>query len=358
MAIVNWAVFANFCYLRRSVLRALFAVDRRNDHLVAVMECFMPVYRKCFSWAQIVVMAGMQLFHHELLGKETVAICSMFRNEARFLDEWITYHKLIGVSRFYLFNDRSDDGYLEILQPYIDSGLVILKPSCRRLAEESHIHVQVWELGAVLREHAEDTDWVAHIDLDEYIVLGRDRDLPTALERFKEASAVFCTWRCFGTSNVIIPPGGRLLTSLVKSSLAGHPNNSSGKSIYRPKSVNIGRLWSPHSCGLLGGDYYYGDGTKCSTLGESVLINQVGFVDKFISVNHYMHKDEVGFARRMNGYYDGGMSVLLQHYEEFNLVDNLKIVNFLKRNYPEVYASYWDNAELPRAVPYNTPKSL
>src|SRR5436190_22744853 len=53
-----------------------------------------------------------------------LAVCAMFQNEARFLKEWLEFNILIGVEHFYLYNNYSTDNYLEILQPYIDAGIV------------------------------------------------------------------------------------------------------------------------------------------------------------------------------------------------------------------------------------------
>ncbi|MGC1878452.1 MAG: glycosyltransferase family 92 protein [Rhabdochlamydiaceae bacterium] len=38
-----------------------------------------------------------------------VSVATIFRDEARFLKEWIEFHKLIRVEHFYLYNHRSQD---------------------------------------------------------------------------------------------------------------------------------------------------------------------------------------------------------------------------------------------------------
>src|SRR4051794_11337491 len=48
-------------------------------------------------------------------------VCAIFQNEAKYLKEWIEYHRLVGAQHFYLYNNRSTDHYMDILQPYIDS---------------------------------------------------------------------------------------------------------------------------------------------------------------------------------------------------------------------------------------------
>lgn len=44
--------------------------------------------------------------------KYYLALVSFFRNEARFLKEWIEFYRMIGVEHFYLYNHLSDDNFM------------------------------------------------------------------------------------------------------------------------------------------------------------------------------------------------------------------------------------------------------
>ncbi len=55
-----------------------------------------------------------------------LAVCSMFLNEERYLAEWIEFHLLAGVERFYLYDHESTDGSREVLAPYVEEGTVIV----------------------------------------------------------------------------------------------------------------------------------------------------------------------------------------------------------------------------------------
>ena len=54
----------------------------------------------------------------------SLAIVANFRDEAQYLPEWIEFHKLMGVSKFYLREHVSTEG-LKVLSQYIDQGLVV-----------------------------------------------------------------------------------------------------------------------------------------------------------------------------------------------------------------------------------------
>ena len=58
--------------------------------------------------------------------KYKVSICAIFKNEGPYLKEWIEFNHIVGVEHFYLYNNNSEDDYVSVLQPYIDSGLVTL----------------------------------------------------------------------------------------------------------------------------------------------------------------------------------------------------------------------------------------
>ena len=53
-----------------------------------------------------------------------LTLCAIAKNEGRYLQEWIEYHKMLGVEKFFIYDNDSADNTLEILQPYIDANLV------------------------------------------------------------------------------------------------------------------------------------------------------------------------------------------------------------------------------------------
>ncbi|MBR1806871.1 MAG: glycosyltransferase family 92 protein [Selenomonadaceae bacterium] len=55
-----------------------------------------------------------------------LAVAAIFKDEARYIREWLDYHLLAGVEHFYLYNNESSDNYAEILKPYIDANIVTL----------------------------------------------------------------------------------------------------------------------------------------------------------------------------------------------------------------------------------------
>jgi hypothetical protein len=108
-----------------------------------------------------------------------LTIGCIFQNEAPYLKEWIEFHKMVGVQRFVLVDDRSTDDFQDVLRPYIDAGDVqLLRSPCpERWQGREWITYQC----AVIRIFCEQlrgvSRWLALIDIDEFIVPMETNDL-------------------------------------------------------------------------------------------------------------------------------------------------------------------------------------
>lgn len=86
------------------------------------------IFKSIFWVVECVLYKGYsKVISVETQGKKyNVSICSIFKNEAPYLKEWIEFNNIVGVDHFYMYNNNSEDDYEAILQPYIKSGLVTL----------------------------------------------------------------------------------------------------------------------------------------------------------------------------------------------------------------------------------------
>ncbi|XWS40642.1 hypothetical protein CRYUN_Cryun17cG0013100 [Craigia yunnanensis] len=98
-----------------------------------------------------------------------MCICTMARNQARFLKEWVMYHAQIGVQRWYIYDNNSDDDIDSVIESLLDANYNISR------------HIWPWvktqEGGfAHCALRARDScDWIGFIDVDEFF------HLPTGL---------------------------------------------------------------------------------------------------------------------------------------------------------------------------------
>ena len=54
--------------------------------------------------------------------KGYLSVCAIYKNEARYLAEWLEFHLLAGVEHFFLYNNNSTDDHREVLAPYLRAG--------------------------------------------------------------------------------------------------------------------------------------------------------------------------------------------------------------------------------------------
>jgi hypothetical protein len=134
-----------------------------------------------------------------------LAICAIFRDEGIYLEEWLNFHYQLGVSHFYLYNDRSEDDYLNVLKPWIAKGLVTLK-DWHQLGQSSAYN-------DCIKNHRMEARWIAIIDLDEFLFSPIKKNLPTVLKDYEDCAAIFVYWILFGSSGHIKRPNKGVLES-------------------------------------------------------------------------------------------------------------------------------------------------
>ena len=125
--------------------------------------------------------------------KFKISICGIFKNEAPFLKEWIEFHEMIGVEHFYLYNNNSEDNYQEILQSYIDRGIVTL-------VDWPYDHSQIKAYQHFYETYRHETQWVSFLDIDEFFCPRYENTLTDWLLKNDRYPVLVLYWRMFGTS--------------------------------------------------------------------------------------------------------------------------------------------------------------
>lgn len=278
----------------------------------------------------------------------TIGIVTMFRDEAPYLAEWITYHRLVGVTRFWLYDHSSADNWRPVVDPHVRDGVVevIPWPGSPNLQDRRQQQVAIVKDG--FRRARGHVAWVAHIDVDEFMLPMRDGDLLSCLrKRYSDASGIYVNWRMFGTSGVVVPPGKPLLTELTACSRTSYAENSVGKSIVRPEDVRIDDVWYVHHFPLRGGARYLdGDRNELSFNARDDLVKINKHFDGIVRINHYNLRDESFFQSRRLGQAASGRlnkttEQLWLHHEAFGKTEDREIVDFLKKHHCAAYKTFW-----------------
>jgi hypothetical protein len=157
-----------------------------------------------------------------------LAVCAIFRDEARYLAEWVAFHRIQGVERFYLYDNLSGDDWRSELAPEIDSGVV-------EVTQWPDEPGQVSAYDDCLERHRDDARWIAMIDIDEFLFSPSGAPLPEVLRRFDTYPGVVVNRRFFGTNGHRHPPDGLVTESYPMRSRDEDPSNVLVKSIVFPR---------------------------------------------------------------------------------------------------------------------------
>ncbi len=256
--------------------------------------------------------------------RHSVSACAIFQNEAPYFSEWLAYHFLMGVEHFYLYNNNSTDNYLEVLQPWIDREIVELRdwPNSTDPGFWGYTTQPAAYRDAIKRSKGK-TKWLAIIDLDEFILPMKERNIRRTLRKhYSDAAAVYVTWLQFGTGGVTVGPGESILRSLTRCAQLENMWNTIGKSIVRPDKVAT--CVDPHFCVLKTGIYFDGDGNP----GTNVGIHH----NKLLRINHYTFRDEWFFWNiKVPRCTSWSISVeeLIKKNESFSIETDMKMIELL-----------------------------
>jgi len=167
---------------------------------------------------------------HNDRAKCELSVCAIMKDEAPYLIEWLEFHKIVGVERFYLYNNNSTDNTIDILQPYLKSGEVILH-------DWPVTPGQIPAYEHCLSAYKIESDWIAFIDLDEFLFPTEKEDLKEVLKEFDGVVGVGVNQLFFGSSGHEIRPEGLQIEQFTKRAADNFDSNKYVKSIVRTEQV-------------------------------------------------------------------------------------------------------------------------
>lgn len=138
--------------------------------------------------------------------KYNTAICAIFKNEAKYLKEWIEYHLIVGIDHFYMYNNNSTDDFLSVLTPYIESGVVTLINWTKDQAQMECYRT-------CINDYSKETKWLGFIDIDEFVTPIKYNSVYEFLSKFENRGSVIIFWKIFGTSGFIKRDENNLVTN-------------------------------------------------------------------------------------------------------------------------------------------------
>jgi hypothetical protein len=216
-----------------------------------------------------------------------LSVCAMYLDEAFYLREWIEFHRLVGVERFYLYDNESSDDHREALAPYVEDGIVVvhewpIKPG--QLVAYHHC----------LEKYGSESRWIAFIDLDEFLFSPTLRPVPEILADYEQYPAVAVHWAMFGSSGHRTRPPGLAIENYHRRKEYPPDSFEHIKSIVDPRRTV--RCTGPHA-------FEYTDGFAVTEerrpidRGPWSMTGPVSF--ERLRVNHYARRSDEQFEAKM-----------------------------------------------------------
>lgn len=206
-----------------------------------------------------------------------IAIVLIIKNEARYIREWLEYHRIIGIEHFFIYDNASTDNLYQLLTPYIHNNLVTYHycpDSC----------MQMPAYNDAIARYKKKSRWLAFIDADEFIVLSKHKSIVSFLKKYEKYSAIGVNWITFDSNNHITrPQEGFIISNYTRTyKNNNHPINRHIKTIVQSKFAKVCN--NPHFVELRRGFYVNENFEKihppisnCNTTNE-------------IQINHYHSK--------------------------------------------------------------------
>jgi hypothetical protein len=146
-----------------------------------------------------------------------LAACTIYRDAASYLAEWIEFHRLVGVERFFLYDNGSADNHRDVLAPYLEEGVVVVHdwpmPFIDRRGRGSALPRA---FDHCLGTHRGDSRWIAFLDVDEFLFSPTGAALPKLLPEYEEYAGVCVSRAEFRTSGHRTRPDGLVIENYVR----------------------------------------------------------------------------------------------------------------------------------------------
>ena len=123
-----------------------------------------------------------------------VSLCCIIKNE-RYLEEFIIYHKVIGVEHFYIYDNESSPPIKERLNQDF------FKECCTIIDFPGKIQ-QLNAYNNCLNTYGKDTNWLIIVDGDEYLLPKKHNNIQDFLKEYDNdgTQAIGINWIMFGSS--------------------------------------------------------------------------------------------------------------------------------------------------------------
>jgi Glycosyltransferase family 92 len=173
-----------------------------------------------------------------MVSKPYLALATAYRDDAEYLREWIEFHRLVGVERFYLYDNGSSDGGREVLAPYVEQGIAVVHDwPIPVMGGTGRPIGLIRAFDHCIEQHRDEARWIGFVDVDEFLFSPEGAKLSELLGELEEAPGVVVHRAEFGTSGHRTQPPGLVIENYLHRSRHGADSRAYYKSIVDPSRV-------------------------------------------------------------------------------------------------------------------------
>ena len=244
--------------------------------------------------------------------KDNLSFVAIVKNEGPYIKEWIEYHKMVGVDRFYIYDNESTDNLEGILSDYIKSGEVVYKYYPGKIK-------QLPAYQEAIKDYKDQTKYMGFIDIDEFVIpVNSDnlfKEVDEIISKDPKNAGVGINWRIYGSSGLEEKPEGLVTENYKLRAPDDFDRNKHIKTICNPR-LALDSL-DPHS-------FNYQEGYHCvNEDGQEIYgpFNEGGKCQK-LRINHYFSKSKEEYMqKKIRGFADVNAERTMQAFYEHDRND-------------------------------------
>lgn len=243
-----------------------------------------------------------------------VGICTIAKDEGSYLEEWVVYHHLQGYAPIRVYAHECSDNSHAVLARLTKYGLceweAFVSPRNRKpqwIAYEQGMEA--------LRDR---TDWIAFIDIDEFIVTPGHSNIHAFLAEYGQLGAIAINWKMFGSAGLARREPGLVIERFTRCASRDFTSNRSIKTLARTNLIEIPRVHTAH----------FAPGTVYQTVLGEPIAEHAGRSSRVdhdtIRINHYFTRSLEEWehkAARGRGAKRADSSIKHRTQEEFDAQD-------------------------------------
>jgi Glycosyltransferase family 92 len=168
-----------------------------------------------------------------------LVFATMIKNKRRYVREWIEFHMMMGITYFLVYDNYSEDGTRELLEPYIQNGVVsymlwppkelplynwedpkleehfkVRMDTCLNdhSPDKNHVQCQEAAFDDATRRSRGKAKWLASVDIDEFYYVPESSPyanlsdpLPSVFKKLEKYKMIYLDGQHFGTSGFLSP---------------------------------------------------------------------------------------------------------------------------------------------------------